>query len=505
MLELADDEFLPALLVCAAEIAQHRGEFVRRGVLERVDRLLLVADREHGAPDAARAGAGGEFGREPAHDLPLLVAGVLRLIDQHMVDAEVELVVHPGGIDVAQQLQRLVDEIVVIKQPAALFLAGVARQHIVGDGEQRFAAAAAGDGALPFHERADAALLGAEPFDQCRIGDRLRHDGFARRARAGKENVEIALDPFGAGKRRQACEAGGLLAVALAALRQDFRQRRPFLRCDDGAGEIVRLDLFQAVGRIDAECLRQLRDRRSNPARPRHPLIDHVAVADGLAHHVTKRLVGRGGHGDGERAGERAVRRGGAVEQHAERQPLEQLRLLGVVEHAEAGGDVGLERELVQEQGAEGVDGLHLETARRFERAGEQPARQRAPRRRRRAVGMLGNGVVERGVVERGPGRQAVEHLLCHIGRGRLGEGDAENFFRRDAFEQKVDHALRQHISLAGAGIGGDPGRHSGIGGFALPLPHLARDGVRRSHSPPQMSSISPPVADHSLTRARWS
>ena len=48
----------------------------------------------------ARAGAGGEFGDQPLDDLPLLRAGVLRLVDQHMVDAEVELVVHPGGIDV---------------------------------------------------------------------------------------------------------------------------------------------------------------------------------------------------------------------------------------------------------------------------------------------------------------------------------------------------------------------------------------------------------------------
>ena len=105
----------------ALEIAPHLGEFLGRGVLERIDRLLLVADRKDRARERPRAGAGGEFVGEVAHDLPLLLAGVLRLVDQHVVDAEIELVVHPGGIDVAQQRQRLVDEVVVVEQPAALF------------------------------------------------------------------------------------------------------------------------------------------------------------------------------------------------------------------------------------------------------------------------------------------------------------------------------------------------------------------------------------------------
>ena len=72
----------------------------------------------------ARAGAGGEFGDQPPDDLPLLVAGILRLVDQQMIDAEIELVMHPGGVDVGQQRQRLVDQVVVIEQAAALFLGG---------------------------------------------------------------------------------------------------------------------------------------------------------------------------------------------------------------------------------------------------------------------------------------------------------------------------------------------------------------------------------------------
>jgi hypothetical protein len=243
VLELADNECLAALLVGAAEMAQHIGEFLRRGVLERVDRLLLVADREHGALDAARAGAGGELGRQPAHDVPLLVAGVLRLVDQDVIDAEIELVVHPGGVDVGKQRQRLVDQIVVVEQPAALFLLGVARQHSVRDSEQRLAAAAAGDGAVTLQQCADAALLGAEALDQRRIADRLRRNRFARGAAgAGEENIEIGLDPLAAGEFCQACEAIGLLAIHLAALREGCGDRRPFLRRDDRAGKVLSLD-----------------------------------------------------------------------------------------------------------------------------------------------------------------------------------------------------------------------------------------------------------------------
>ena len=172
VLELADDEILPAFLVRASKVAPHVGEFLGRGVLERIDRLLFVADREHRARYAACARAGGEFGGEPTHDLPLLVAGVLRLVDQEMIDAEIELVMHPGRIDVGEERQRLVDQVVIIEQAAALLLVGVARQHLVSDGEERGAAVAAGDGAAAFEQRADALLLRAQPLDKAGIVDR---------------------------------------------------------------------------------------------------------------------------------------------------------------------------------------------------------------------------------------------------------------------------------------------------------------------------------------------
>ena len=105
-----------------------------------------------------------------------------------------------------------------------------------------------------------------------------------------------------------------------------------------------------------------------------------VALGDGFAHDVAERLVGRRDHRGGQRPAELAVGRVGAFEQHVERQLFEKLGVLGVVEHVETRGDIGLERELMQELGAESVDGLHLQPAGRVERAREQAPRQRAAR-----------------------------------------------------------------------------------------------------------------------------
>src|SRR5262245_2857262 len=75
----------------------HDLEFARGRALEREDRLLLVADGENRALDEARASAREKFAREPPDDVPLLRARVLRFVDQQMVDALIELVLHPGG------------------------------------------------------------------------------------------------------------------------------------------------------------------------------------------------------------------------------------------------------------------------------------------------------------------------------------------------------------------------------------------------------------------------
>jgi hypothetical protein len=344
-------------------------------------------------------------------------------------------------------------------------------------------------------------LFPAKTLNQGDVLDRFCDDGFPRRALAGTKDLQIADDAFGVRQCRQTREAPRLLDVGLAACRQGFRHRRPFRRRDQRAAKILGFDFCCVVGWIDAERCRQIGERRVAVARDH----DRAALGNCFAHDVAEGQIGRRDHRVGERTAELAVRRVGAFEQHVERQLLEQLGLLGVVEHGKARGDIGLERELMQELGAESVDGLHLQPARGVERAREQAPRQRPPRSVGLKARSFANGLVQPGIVEGGPFGERVEHALGHVGGGGLGEGDAEDFFRLDAVEQKIDHALDQHVGLAGACIGGDPCRDGRIGDGALQLADGIGNDAGRSHSPPPESSAAPPVLDHSLTRARWS
>ena len=82
-------------------------------------------------------------------------------------------------------------------------------------------------------------------------------------------------------------------------------------------------------------------------------------------------------------------------------------------------GDIGLERKLVQHRLAEGMDGLDLQPARRFQRRGEKPAGARQACRARPAPVDRGEPAGERRVVEQRPVRQIRKHPVGHVGGGR--------------------------------------------------------------------------------------
>ena len=74
-----------------------------------------------------------------------------------------------------------------------------------------------------------------------------------------------------------------------------------------------------------------------------------------------------------------------------------------------------------------------------------------------------------------------------------------------DAVEQQPDHALRQHVGLARAGIGRDPGRDRRVGRGICSRRSTASGMMRGAFIRlPPLRRRSPP-SDHSLTRARWS
>ena len=138
----------------AADALPPRIELARRRALEREDRLLLVADREDRALDAvARAVAGRKLRDDVLDDVPLPRAGVLRLVDQDMIDAAVELVMHPAGRNLVQHRQRLVDQIVIVEQAALVLFAAIVRRGRGRDMQQRLGAVAGDDGAAFLDQR----------------------------------------------------------------------------------------------------------------------------------------------------------------------------------------------------------------------------------------------------------------------------------------------------------------------------------------------------------------
>src|SRR3546814_17118027 len=62
----------------------------RIGALKAEDRLLEIADREDGAPQPARALAREDLLRQSGRNGPLRAVGVLRLVDQDMIQLLVQ-------------------------------------------------------------------------------------------------------------------------------------------------------------------------------------------------------------------------------------------------------------------------------------------------------------------------------------------------------------------------------------------------------------------------------
>ena len=263
------------------------------------------------------------------------------------------------------------------------------------------------------------------------------------------------------------------------------------------------LDRRQRFAGRDAERLRKLGDCCFDTAGALDPDDHCVALFDQVRDRRLEGLVGARRDRVGERASEAAVRCAGRFEQHLQAQALEEIALRKFLEHREARRDVCLERKLMQQPGAKRVDRLHFQTAGGLQRFREQPTAPGPDRRARPPAFQRGDRLIERFVVERDPLGESREHLVRHIGGGRFGEREAEDFRRRDAAEQEPDHAPRQHVRLAGARIGGDPGGRGRIGRLPLHLQHVLWDLQKNLAHEPFASPAA--TSDHSLTRARWS
>ncbi len=121
--------FLPGVADASFEILAHGQESSRIGALKAVDRLFGVADGKDRAQAVAGPLADEKFLGERRHDLPLLGVGVLRLVDQNVVEAAVELEQHPWrDAGVAQQIKGGRNQVVIVEDALGA-LAGCIRVH----------------------------------------------------------------------------------------------------------------------------------------------------------------------------------------------------------------------------------------------------------------------------------------------------------------------------------------------------------------------------------------
>ena len=114
-------QFLPAFrfgFTQADEIILHIGIDLRIGALKAEDRLFEIADHEQAAELVTLAAPGKIFLHQRADHLPLQQVGILRLINQHMIDAAVELEAHPvRRAGFAEQARGGGDHVVIIDHP----------------------------------------------------------------------------------------------------------------------------------------------------------------------------------------------------------------------------------------------------------------------------------------------------------------------------------------------------------------------------------------------------
>ncbi len=138
---------------------------------------------------------------------------------------------HPRGTLVLQQIERLLDQILVIEQPMPVLFGAESFDHLIGDGEQCHAAVPRFDCPLAHQQVPDPLLLLFEApakiwlqADDC-VG---HHPLLGLVALRGAENIEIVVEQADAAQLRHGLETAGLFLVRFRSLHQYCGYRIPF-------------------------------------------------------------------------------------------------------------------------------------------------------------------------------------------------------------------------------------------------------------------------------------
>ena len=146
----------------------------------------------------------------PGDDVPLVGTGILRLVDEDVVDARIELVEHPGGrIGARQKVAGADDQVVEIERRGAQLCARVAIEDRVADEEERLGRGVGLRRVVALDERQQPLRLGLEILRQVRP---LLAEGLAEPAAFALRPCQPALSFFRKNSRRATASAPASVA-----------------------------------------------------------------------------------------------------------------------------------------------------------------------------------------------------------------------------------------------------------------------------------------------------
>ena len=354
--------------------------------MERVDRLLFVADGEDRPQRVACAASREEFPGERLDDTPLGGTGVLRFVDEDVVEAAVKLVEHPlGGAETlaGKQARRARDQILEVERAGSLLGGGIVVQRRAGEAIEGGGGVDQAKRVQPLRERRKTILgVGGDSYE---VGPRTRggraEQRLATLALSGQEPLgKKRAARLGFALSEHACKQVGAFAVCIAARPENVGDCAKF-----GVGEHGGAQCFESrLIVIDRKTEHSAEIRFSGRV-----IVAGLAVVElarnfeprALVHHLRQQHIKIGVGGIANDEAERPAERGIFVAGRSDERRLDRTRHdfagIGVVKNSEGRRYAGFEREALQQPFGEGVDRLHLEPAGRFDGARKQRARVR--------------------------------------------------------------------------------------------------------------------------------
>ena len=426
-----------------------------------------------------------------------------------MVDAAVQLVEHPFGRRLAgQQVLGHQDQVVEIDNGAPALFRLVALMDSRAEPRQRRAA-------LRDAQRLLAVVQGGEPsgFPAQYVGKAGQFPDRLLRRQAGEwlpvrlqERAGIVVEPGrapGVPGGQPVRDSRRLRGIRRAAAFQRRHGLHEGVAVEPPFGAGLGVERRLAGADVEAGIVVQAMDRPGNGSLVFQKVAQPAAIAQKFAEQGREIVRPAERRQQRQVFGIPAAARFG-IGQHPVAHAVQQRPLVAFLDHPEVGRHPGLQRKALEQRLAEGVDRLDAHAARHVQAGREQGAGARQFGPVRRPADGLAQVPAQRSVVHQGPlaepGRDPVDHLR----RGGLGEGQAQDAGRRGAVQQQPQNAPGQHMGLARAGAGADPGRDIRFRGPALgarggPSGIALRPGARGG------AHESASASAHSRMRARCS